>query len=320
MEMHIIVTDGATLNPGDLSWEALGAFGSYEVYPRSTPAETLARCRDAEAVITNKVVFDRAVIAALPKLKYIGVTATGYNIIDVAAAAERGIVVTNVPTYGTASVAQMVFALLLELTQHVGHHAATVREGRWSKCDNFCYWDFPLIELADLTLGIVGCGRIGQATAQIADAFGMKVIGHDAFPFPAGLIAPVTLDELLARSDVVSLHCPLTPDTQGLINAARLARMKPSAFLINTSRGPLVNERDLADALNAGKIAGAGLDVLAVEPPKPDNPLLTAKNCVVTPHIAWATRSARQRLLQTSLDNLGAFIAGQPQNVVSRKP
>lgn len=320
MEMHIIVTDGATLNPGDLSWEALGAFGSYEVYPRSTPAETLERCRDAEAVITNKVVFDRAVIAALPKLKYIGVTATGYNIIDVAAAAERGIVVTNVPTYGTASVAQMVFALLLELTQHVGHHAATVREGRWARCDNFCYWDFPLIELADLTLGIVGCGRIGQATARLADAFGMKVIGYDAFPFTSGLIAPVSLDELLARSDVVSLHCPLTPDTQGLINAARLARMKPSAFLINTSRGPLVNERDLADALNAGRLAGAGVDVLSTEPPKPDNPLLTAKNCVVTPHIAWATRSARQRLLQTSLDNLGAFIAGQPQNVVSRKP
>jgi len=320
MEMHIIVTDGATLNPGDLSWEALGAFGSYEVYPRSTPAETLERCRDAEAVITNKVVFDRAVIAALPKLKYIGVTATGYNIIDVAAAAERGIVVTNVPTYGTASVAQMVFALLLELTQHVGHHAATVREGRWARCDNFCYWDFPLIELADLTLGIVGCGRIGQATARLADAFGMKVIGYDAFPFTSGLIAPVSLDELLARSDVVSLHCPLTPDTQGLINAARLARMKPSAFLINTSRGPLVNERDLADALNAGRLAGAAVDVLSTEPPKPDNPLLTAKNCVVTPHIAWATRSARQRLLQTSLDNLGAFIAGQPQNVVSRKP
>lgn len=317
-KMHIIVVDGATLNPGDLTWEALGAFGSYEVYPRSTPAEKLDRCRDAEAVITNKVVFDRATLAALPKLKYIGVTATGYNIVDVAAAAERGIVVTNVPTYGTASVAQMVFALLLELTQHVGHHAATVREGRWSKCDNFCYWDYPLVELAGLTMGIVGCGRIGQAAARIADSFGMKAIGHDAFPFPTGLIAPVTLDELLARSDVVSLHCPLTPETQGLINAARLSLMKQSAFLINTSRGPLVNERDLADALNAGKIAGAGLDVLAVEPPKPDNPLLTAKNCVITPHIAWATRSARQRLLQTTVDNLAAFAAGKLQNVVGR--
>lgn len=317
-KMNIIVVDGATLNPGDLTWEGLGAYGSYEVHPRGTPAETLARCRDAEAVITNKVVFDRAVIAALPKLKYIGVTATGYNIVDVAAATERGIVVTNVPTYGTASVAQMVFALLLELTQHVGHHAATVREGRWAKCDNFCYWDYPLVELAGLTMGIVGCGRIGQATARLADAFGMKVIGYDAFPFPGGLIAPVTLDELLARSDVVSLHCPLTTETQGLINTARLSLMKPSAFLINTSRGPLVNERDLADALNAGRIAGAGLDVLSAEPPKPDNPLLTAKNCIITPHIAWATRSARRRLMQTSIDNLGAFLAGNPRNVVGR--
>ena len=315
-KMNIIVVDGATLNPGDLSWEALGALGSYQVYPRSTPVEARERCRDAEAVITNKVVFDRATIAALPKLSYIGVTATGYNIVDVAAAAERGIVVTNVPTYGTASVAQMVFALLLELTQHVGHHAATVREGRWSTCDNFCYWDFPLVELAGLTMGIVGCGRIGQATARIADAFGMKVIGYDAFPFPGGLIAPVALDELLAQSDVVSLHCPLTPETQGLINTARLSLMKPSAFLINTSRGPLVNERDLADALNAGRIAGAGLDVLSAEPPKPDNPLLTAKDCIITPHIAWATRSARRRLMQTSIDNLGAFLAGNPRNVV----
>ena len=317
-KMHIIVVDGATLNPGDLTWEALGAFGSYEVYPRSTPAEKLERCRDAEAVITNKVVFDRATLAALPKLKYIGVTATGYNIVDVAAAAERGIVVTNVPTYGTASVAQMVFALLLELTQHVGHHAATVREGRWAKCDNFCYWDYPLIELAGLTLGIVGCGRIGQGTARIADAFGMKVIGCDAVPFTNDPIVPMSLEEVLARGDVVSLHCPLTPETQGLINAARLSRMKTSAFLINTSRGPLVNERDLADALNAGRIAGAAVDVLSTEPPKPDNPLLTAKNCVITPHIAWATRSARQRLLQTTVDNLAAFVAGQPRNVVGR--
>ena len=316
--MNIIVIDGATLNPGDLSWEALGEFGSYAVYPHSTPAETLDRCRDAQAAVTNKVAFDRATIAALPKLSYIGVTATGYNIVDVAAAAERGIVVTNVPTYGTASVAQMVFALLLELTQHVGHHAATVREGRWSRCDNFCYWDFPLVELAGLTMGIVGCGRIGRATARLADAFGMQVIGCDAVPFTNDRITPVSLDELLARSDVVSLHCPLTPETQGLINAARLSLMKETAFLINTSRGPLVDERDLADALNAGGIAGAGMDVLAVEPPPPDNPLLTAKNCVITPHIAWATRSARQRLLQTSVDNLAAFVAGEPRNVVSR--
>lgn len=317
--MRIVVVDGATLNPGDLSWEGLGALGAYEVHPRSTPAEALARCRDAEAVITNKVVFDRATIAALPKLKYLGVTATGYNVIDLEAAGSRGIVVTNVPTYGTASVAQMVFALLLELTQHVGHHWGTVREGRWARSENFCYWDFPLVELAGLTMGIVGCGRIGQATARLADAFGMKVIGHDAVPFASGKvpIEPVGLDELFSQSDVVSLHCPLTPATQGLVNAARLARMKNTAFLINTSRGPLVNEGDLAEALNSGRIAGAGVDVLSVEPPKPDNPLVRAKNCVITPHIAWATRSARQRLLQTSIDNLGAYAAGIPQNVVS---
>lgn len=315
--MNIVVVDGATLNPGDLSWEPLGAFGQYAVYPRSTPAETLERCRDAEVVITNKVVFDRAVLATLPKLRYIGVTATGYNVVDVAATAERGIVVTNVPTYGTASVAQMVFALLLELTQHVGHHAATVRAGRWASCANFCYWDYPLLELAGLTMGIVGCGRIGQATARLADAFGMTVIGHDTIPSPSGPITPVGLDELLARSDVVSLHCPLTETTRGLINAARLGRMKPTAFLINTARGPLVDEAALAAALNEGRLAGAGLDVLSVEPPRPDNPLLTATNCIVTPHIAWATRAARARLLDTVVANLGAFLEGRPVNVVA---
>lgn len=319
--MRIVDDDGDTLNPGDLSWEALGALGTYEVHPRSTPAEALARCRDAEAVITNKVVFDRATIAALPKLKYLGVTATGYNVVDLEAADSRGIVVTNVPTYGTASVAQMVFALLLELTQHVGHHSKTVHEGRWAKSEDFCYWDYPLVELAGWTMGIVGCGRIGQATARLADAFGMEVIGHDAVPFVSGKvpIAPVDLDELFSQSDVVSLHCPLTPETKGLVNAARLARMKKTAFLINTSRGPLVDEGDLAEALNLGRIAGAGVDVLSVEPPRPDNPLLQAKNCVITPHIAWATRSARQRLLQASIDNLSAYAAGTPQNVVSHR-
>jgi len=316
--VNIVVVDGATLNPGDLSWEALGALGVYCVYPHSTKAETLARCRDAEAVLTNKAELGRATIAALPKLKYIGVTATGCNIVEVAAAVERGIVVTNVPTYGTASVAQMAFALLLELTQHVGHHAATVREGRWAKCGSFCYWDYPLVELAGLTMGIVGCGRIGQATARLAHAFGMRVIGHDAVPFADARvpIEPVDLDELFSRSDVISLHCPLTPATEGLVNAASLARMKKTALLINTSRGPLINEADLAEALNSGCIAGAGVDVLSTEPPQPDNPLVTAKNCVITPHIAWATRSARQRLLQTSIDNLAAYAAGTPQNVV----
>ncbi len=317
--MKIVVLDGATLNPGDLSWDALNEFGTVEIYPRSTPAETLARCQTADAAITNKVVLDRAILAASPNLKYIGVTATGYNIVDVAAAGERGIIVSNVPTYGTNSVAQMVFALLLELTQHAGHHSRTVTEdGRWAKSDNFCYWDYPLIELSGMTMGIIGCGRIGQAAARLAEAFGMHVIGYDAVKISGGAaIEPVSLEEVFARSDVVSLHCPLTPVTQGMVNAARLSLMKPSAFLINTSRGPLVNEQDLADALNAGRIAGAGVDVLSVEPPRPDNPLLSAKNIVITPHIAWATRSARARLLQTSLENLRAFIAGAPQNVVS---
>lgn len=320
--MKIVVIDGATLNPGDLSWEGLSAFGTYEVYPHSSPAETITRCQAADAAITNKAPFDQSILSALPMLKYIGVSATGYNIIDIEVANQRGIVVTNVPTYGTASVAQMAFALLLELTQHAGHHSHTVHEGSWAKSDNFCYWDYPLVELAGLTMGIVGCGRIGQATACLAGAFGMKVIGYDGTPFASAQvpIEPASLDELFSRSDVVSLHCPLTPATEGLVNAARLSLMKPSAFLINTSRGQLVNERDLADALNQERIAGAGLDVLSVEPPKPDNPLLTARNCVITPHIAWATRSARGRLLQATIDNLRAYAAGAPENVVSRLP
>ena len=318
--MKIVVIDGATLNPGDLSWSDLAELGDYEVYPHSTPEETVARCYSVQAVLTNKIPFDRETLAALPELKYIGLTATGYNIIDIEAANERGILVTNVPTYGTDSVAQMAFALLLELTQHVGYHSQTVHEGRWAKSDNFCYWDFPLIELSGMTMGIVGCGRIGQATARLAEAFGMKVIGYDIAPFTSEwvTIETVGLDELFFRSDVVSLHCPLTPETAGLVNASRLALMKPSALLINTSRGPLVHEQDLADALNQGRIAGAGLDVLSTEPPNPDNPLLTAKNCVITPHIAWATRSARQRLLQASLENLQAYVNGSPQNVVGR--
>jgi glycerate dehydrogenase len=316
--MRIIVVDGATLNPGDLSWDAFRAFGDLEVYPHSSPEETVARCAGAEVAITNKVVFDIPTLDALPALKYIGVTATGYNIVDIDAARDRGIVVTNVPTHGTASVAQMAFALLLELTQHVGHHAETVRQGRWGQVDDFCYWDYPLVELAGLTMGIVGCGRIGQATARIAKAFGMDVIGFDAFPFDADKtgVQPVSLDDLFARSDVISLHCPLTPETEGLVNAGRIALMKPSAFLLNTSRGPLVVAQDLADALNSGRIAGAGLDVLTVEPPKEGNPLIGAMNCFVTPHIAWATRSARERLLQTAADNLAAFLDGTPQNVV----
>jgi glycerate dehydrogenase len=315
--MKIIVVDGATLNPGDLSWHALEACGECEVYPHSTAEEILARCRDADAVLTNKAPFTRAMLAALPKLRYIGVTATGYNVVDVQAASERGTVVTNVPTYGTRSVAQMAFALLLELTQHVGYHSQTVHAGRWSQSPGFSYWDRPLIELAGLTMGIVGCGRIGQATAELAAAFGMQVIGYRARAVDRALITPVALDDLFARSDVISLHCPLTPETSGMVNADRLALMKPTAFLINTSRGGLIDERALADALNAGRIAGAGLDVLSVEPPPPDNPLLTAANCVITPHNAWATQAARRRLLDAAVDNLRMWLAGDPCNMVN---
>jgi len=315
--MRIVVTDGATLNPGDLSWDVLGEFGDYEVFPQSSHLEVLQKCGDTEIVITNKVLFDRSTIGALPKLKYIGVTATGYNNVDLDAASQKGIVVTNVPTYGTDSVAQMVFALLLELTQKVGYHSQTVHEGRWSNSSNFCYWDFPLIELAGLTMGIVGCGRIGQATARLANAFGMKVQGFDAIPFECDFIKFASLEEIFKQSDVISLHCPLTPETQGIINTANLSLMKRTAFLINTSRGLLVNEQDLADALNQERIAGAGVDVLSIEPPKPDNPLLSAKNCIITPHIAWATKSARQRLMNLVIDNIRAYVAGNPQNVVN---
>lgn len=317
--MRIVVLDGHTLNPGDLSWDGLQALGECVVYDRTPPAQVVVRAQAAEIVFTNKTVLDAATIEALPKLRYIGVLATGYNVVDVRAARERNVVVTNIPTYGTRSVAQHVFALLLELTQHVGHHAHTVRDGRWAANPDWCYWDFPLIELEGLTMGVVGFGRIGQAVATLASAFGMKVLAYDLQPPPA--LPPgvrlTDLDAVFTQSDVVSLHCPLTAENQGLVNARRLETMKPSAFLINTSRGPLVNEADLAAALNAGRIAGAGLDVLAVEPPRAGNPLLTARNCLVTPHIAWATHSARARLMHIAVENLRAFLAGQPVNVVN---
>lgn len=317
--MRIVVLDGYTLNPGDLTWEALAALGECAVYERSAPGEVVPRARDAEVIFTNKTVLDAATLQLLPKLRYIGVLATGYNVVDVRAARERGVTVTNVPAYSTRSVAQHVFALLLELTQHVGHHARTVREGRWSSAVDFCYWDFPLIELEGLTMGIVGFGRIGQAVARLADAFGMNVLAHVRRPPPTPPrgVRLVELDTLFAESDVVTLHCPLTADNKGLVNARRLAMMKRSAFLINTARGPLVNEADLAAALNAGQIAGAGLDVLAVEPPGADNPLLTAKHCYITPHFAWATGAARARLMDVAIQNLRAFLSEKPVNVIS---
>ncbi len=315
--MNIVVLDGYTLNPGDLSWETLQALGQCTIYDRTPAALTVPRAREAEIVLTNKVVLNREVIAQLPKLRYIGVLATGYNVVDVAAARERDIVVTNVPAYSTRSVAQLVFALLLGLTHHVGHHAQTVREGRWSASPDFSYTDFSLIELDGLTMGVVGLGRIGRAVTALAQAFGMSVLAQHYRPTtPPSGVELVELDDLFRRSDVVSLHCPLTAENAGLVHAGRLALMKPTAFFINTARGPLVNEQDLADALNAGRLAGAGLDVLSLEPPAADNPLLNAKNCLITPHFAWATYAARVRLLSAAVDNIRAFVAGSPVNRV----
>ncbi len=317
--MKIVVLDGHTLNPGDLDWAPLAALGELAVHDR-TPAElTLDRAAGAHILLANKAPLPRSVIEALPDLKFIGVLATGYNVVDIAAAKERDIPVTNVPGYGTESVAQFTLALLLELTHHVGYHAQTVRDGKWSRSADFCYWDSPLVELHGLTFGIIGFGQIGRAVAKLADAFGMRILVHNRSK-PADLPPSfefTTLDELLSRSDVVSLHCPLTPDNKQFINAQHLARMKPGAFLLNTSRGPLLDEQAVADALNAGNLAGAGLDVLSVEPPKADNPLLAAKNCIITPHIGWATRAARSRLMSIAVENLRAFLSGAPRNVVN---
>jgi len=317
--MKIVILDGFTLNPGDLSWDGLKSLGDCEIYDRTSPDEVVKRAADAELVLTNKTVLTREQINRLPKLKYIGVLATGYNIVDVAAARERGVPVTNVPTYGTRSVAQMTFALLLELTQHVGHHAQTVDEGRWARSPDFCYWDYPLMELDGLTMGIVGFGRIGRTVADLAVAFGMKVLAHSRTVPQEKLpnIDFVDLVRLFRTADVVSLHCPLTNETKHLVNAERLSSMKPTAFLLNTSRGPLIDESALAKALNSDQIAGAAVDVLEAEPPRADNPLFTAKNCLITPHIAWATRSARARLMATAVANAKAFLEGKLQNVVN---
>jgi glycerate dehydrogenase len=317
--MKIVVLDGYTLNPGDLNWDSLRALGECEIHERSSPAEVVRRLQNADATLTNKVPINGEMMNGLSGLKYIGVTATGFNIVDVRRAKERGIVVTNVPSYGTDSVAQATFALLLELTNRVGHHSQSVREGRWSRCPDFSFWDYPLIELAGLTLGIIGYGRIGRQVGRIGQAFGMKVIAtrHRA---KAGdeSVRVVHLEDLLAESDVISLHCPLTAETQGLINSERIRLMKAGALLLNTSRGPLVVEKDLAEALHARRIAGAGLDVLTVEPPVDGSLLFNAPNCYITPHQAWATRAARQRLMEVAVANLAAFKKGQPQNVVSQ--
>ena len=321
--MKIVVLDGYCLNPGDLDWSGLEALGEVVVHDRTAGTDILTRAAGADALLTNKAPLSRETQAKLPNLKYIGVLATGYNIVDLAAATERGIVVTNIPTYGTASVGQHAIALLLALTNRIAEHAAAARDGGWAKNPDWSLALTPLMELSGKTLGIVGFGRIGQQTGRIGHALGMKIQAHDMnmnqdpgdYPF-----AWISLKGLLEESDVVSLHCPLFPETQGMINEQTLKRMRRNAILLNTSRGPLVDEAALADALNNGVIAGAGLDVLNEEPPVSGSPLLTAKNCIVTPHIAWATKEARSRLLDIAVNNLKAWIAGKPENQLKAKP
>jgi glycerate dehydrogenase len=325
--MKIVVLDGYTLNPGDLAWDDLNSLGTCEIYDRTPPEQVLSRAAEADILLTNKTELTRENIEKLTNAKYIGILATGTNIVDLVAARERGVVVSNVPAYGTSSVAQTTIALLLELTQHVGLHSQSVRQGRWTSSPDWCYWEGLLIELDGLTLGIIGLGRIGTAVARIASSLGMKVIATPARTSSrnsatnvselAGSVKKADLEPLFRQSDVVSLHCPLTPETKHLINAERLSWMKPSAFLLNTSRGQLVDEIALAAALNSGKLAGAGLDVLSVEPPPATNPLLTAKNCIITPHLAWATKAARSRLMQAAVENVRAFLHGKPQNIVN---
>ena len=318
--MKIVILDGFTTNGGDLSWNGISELGDLTVYDRTAPGEVIDRCLGAEAVLTNKVIITDEVMQALPQLKYIGVMATGYNVVDIDAARRRGIVVTNVPAYSTPSVAQMVFAHLLNITNQVALHDRQVHEGRWAGNQDFCFYSAPLIELASKQMGIVGLGQTGSAVAKIALALGMRVMAFTSKSqesLPEGIIKG-SLDEMFATSDVVSLHCPLTPDTKHIVNAARLATMKPSAIVINTGRGPLVNEQDLADALNNGTIAAAAVDVLSTEPPAADNPLLSARNCHITPHIAWASQAARTRLIATLASNLQAFINGNVVNNVAK--
>ena len=316
--MKIVVLDGYVGNPGDLSWEPLERLGDMIVYPRSKPEEIIERALPADVLLTNKVVFDRKLIEALPNLKCIGVIATGFNIVDIEAANERGIYVTNVPAYSTESVAQMVFAHLLTITNRTEHYARLNREGNWSSCPDFCYWDTQLTELSGKTLGIIGLGNIGQRVAVIAQAFGMEVLAYTsktADQLPSG-IRKRTIDELLKESDVVTLHCPLAPGTHHLINSQTLQQMKPSAILINTGRGPLIDDQAVAEALAEGRLAAFCADVLTEEPPKATNPLLNQSNAFITPHIAWATKEARSRLLQVAIANVRCFLNGHPQNAV----
>lgn len=317
--MKIVVLDGYTENPGDLSWSGLESLGELTVYDRTQPDEIAARIRGAGAVYVNKVALDRETIFSAPDLKFIGVLATGYNVVDIAAARERGIAVCNIPTYGTAAVGQFAIAMLLEICHHAAHHSDAVHAGRWEQNADWCFWDYPLIELAGKTMGIIGFGRIGQTTGRIARALGMNVIAYDEYESGAGraLAEYTALDALFARSDVIALHCPLLPSTQGIINRENIAKMKDGVIILNNARGPLIVEQDLADALNSGKVYAAGLDVVSTEPIRGDNPLLKAKNCLITPHISWAPKESRQRLMEIAADNLRRFLEGSPVNVVN---
>lgn len=319
--MRVVVLDGHTLNPGDNPWAALEKQGEFAVYDRTPASEVVSRARGADAVLVNKVGLPADVLAQLPDLKYIGVLATGYDVVDIKAAAERGIPVCNIPSYGSQAVAQHVFALVLALCRRVEAHAAGVAQGRWGKADDWCYWDYPQAGLAGKTMGIVGFGAIGGHVGRIAAAFGMDVVGHTLGPRLKPDFTPFryaeSIEEVFEQGDVVSLHCPLTPENRGFVNSGMLGRMKRSAYLINTARGPLVNEQDLARVLTSHGIAGAGLDVLAVEPPADDNPLLAIPSCLITPHVAWATLEARKNLMNTAAENLAAWVAGKPQNVIN---
>ncbi|WP_316815178.1 D-2-hydroxyacid dehydrogenase [Pedobacter nyackensis] len=318
--MKIVILDGYTLNPGDLSWDGLKQFGEVTLYDRTPVDKVVERSKGADVIFTNKTPVNAEALNSLPDLRYIGVLATGYNIVDTGMAREKGIIVSNVPGYGTPSVVQMTFGLLLELCLRVQRHSDAVTSGRWASATDFCFWDYPLVELTGKTMGIIGFGDIGRQVADVATAFGMKVIGtsrNRTDQSHRSNFKWAEIPELLEQSDVVSIHCPLTPETKGLINKENLQRMKSSAFLLNTSRGPVIIEEDLAEALNNGKIAGAGLDVLSVEPPAKDNPLFGAKNCIITPHIAWATKEARARLMEITIDNLNAYKNGNPVNVVN---
>lgn len=318
--MKIVVLDGYTENPGDLSWEGLEALGTLTVYDRTPKELVVERIGDAEAIYVNKVVISREILEQCPNLRFIGLLATGYNVVDVDAAKERGVVVCNIPSYGTDAVGQFAIALLLEICHHVQHHSTAVHEGRWAENPDWCFWDYPLIELAGKTMGVIGFGRIGQCTARIAQALGMKILAYDAFENPA-LVSETCryadLDTLLAESDVISLHCPLFPETEGIINKDTISRMKDGVIILNNSRGPLIVEQDLADALTSGKVYAAGLDVVSTEPISEDNPLLKAPNCLITPHISWAPKESRQRLMDIGVNNLKQFMAGIPVNVVN---